>query len=61
VATGNFNQNVGEDGIYYCTSEGLFEFNVLPFCLCIGPVTFQWLYEYFISRDTVARLSFVFG
>ena len=29
----------------FCTQEGLFEFNVLPFGLCNGLVTFQWLMD----------------
>ena len=29
----------------FCTQDGLFEFNVLPFGLCIGPATFQRLMD----------------
>ena len=29
----------------FCTQDGLFEFNVLPFGLCNGPATFQWLMD----------------
>ena len=33
----------------FCTSDGLFEFNVLPFGLCNGPATFQRLMDLLLT------------
>ena len=29
----------------FCTQEGLFEFNAMPFSLCDAPATFHWLMD----------------
>ena len=38
-----------KDKTAFATREGLFHFNVLPFGLCIGPVTFQRLMDTVLS------------
>ena len=41
----------------FCTQEGLFEFNVLPFGLCNGPATFQRLMDLVSSGPHVWFIS----
>ena len=36
--------------IAFCTTEGLFEFNVVPFGLCNAPATFQRLIDSVLAR-----------
>ena len=44
----------------FCTSEGLYEFNVMPFCLCNGPATFQGLMDLLLAGTYISN-GIVFG
>ena len=38
-----------QENTAFCTPEGLFEFNVLPFGLCNAPATFQQLVDFVLA------------